>query len=232
MEKQTTNNYKRVVNNSFCSGDMYGKLMLTGKSYIDRGHKTVEYICDCGAIKWVRLESLISGNTKSCGCLTKSFLSETSTKHGLHNHTLYGIFYGLIERCYNKDRKEYPDYGGRGITICDEWLNDFKVFYDWAINNGWVKKLTLEREDNDGNYTPDNCKWATMKEQSRNRRSNINITAFGETKCATDWALDERCKTGVYGIYSRIKKGWDAESAIALPNVHINRHLIKEIKYK
>lgn len=94
---------------------------------------------------------------------------------------------GIKLRCYNKNSKRYKDYGGRGVAVCDKWKNDFMNFYDWAINNGYSDNLTIDRINNEGNYEPNNCRWVTIKQQSRNRRSNRNITINGETHCLSEW---------------------------------------------
>lgn len=107
--------------------------------------------------------------------------------------------------------------------VCDEWLNDFMSFFNWAIENGWEKGLSLERKENDKNYEPSNCRWATQKEQQRNKSNNIFLTVFGETKCLMDWAHDERCVMSVNGLWLRIKKGWDAKSAITTPSMNIKK---------
>lgn len=205
------------------SGDIYNNLILTGKSFINKGHTMVEYICVCGKLTYTRLSSLISTNTKSCGCLKGILVANSQTKHGIHDHPLYDIWHGLKQRCYNKNKREYPDYGGRGILMCNEWLKNPKSFYDWAISKGWVNGLTVERANNYGHYSPDNCTLATMYEQSRNRRGNVILTAFGETKIATDWAKDERCKIGVDGLWYRIRNGWEAEAAISTLSINITR---------
>ena len=100
---------------------------------------------------------------------------------------IYETWQDMKRRCYNKQNARYDRYGGRGITVCEEWLNDFQSFYDWAINNGYSDDLTIDRIDNDGNYEPANCKWSTNKEQCNNRVTNINIKIGNTTKTLTEW---------------------------------------------
>ena len=115
----------------------------------------------CGEDFRTQINNVKNGNTKSCGCHTK--------KHGLKNTRLYNIWSLLKGRVLNPKHKHYNDYGGRGITICDEWL-DVQNFYNWAMSNGYSDELTIDRIDNDGNYEPNNCRWTTKTIQSRNTR--------------------------------------------------------------
>lgn len=136
-------------------------------------------------------------------------------KHGLKNTRLYRIWLQIKNRCFNSNTDRYRDYGARGITVCDEWRNDFKAFYDWAMNNGYSDELTIDRIDNDGNYEPSNCRWVSVKVQNRNTRSNHLITYKGETRCVADWAditgLSRAC------ICDRIKYGWSVERILETP---------------
>lgn len=117
------------------------------------------------------------GNTKSCGCKTKEFISKSGLIHGLIQHPTYKTWESMKSRCYNKNNKRYGDYGGREITICDEWKNNFKNFYDWSVSNGYKRGLSIDRINNDGNYEPSNCRWTTKTIQSRNRRCNKNSSS-------------------------------------------------------
>lgn len=143
-------------------------------------------------------------------------------KHGMASkgkiHPLYRVWASMKSRCYNKKYHNYSDYGGRGIIICDAWINNYEIFHNWAIENGYKKGLSLDRENNNGNYEPSNCRWVTNKIQSRNRRSNHFITAFGETKHFEDWVIDNRCVVKRPTLFNRLKRlGLSPENALTLP---------------
>ena len=146
--------------------------------------------CECGNITISRSDGLLSGAKKSCGCLKNEISAINVSKNHKHkqSHTrIYTIWQGLKSRCYNPTNARYARYGGRGIKVCDEWLNDFTPFYEWALANGYKDNLTIDRIDNNGDYSPDNCRWADIKTQCNNRSSNINITIGNATKTLTEW---------------------------------------------
>ena len=124
----------------------------------------------CGEEFRALTSEIKSGHTKSCGCYKKRRVIETNTKHGLRYTRLYGIWAEIKKRTLNPKYKQYVDYGGRDITMCEEWKNDFLSFYDWAMSNGYSDELSIDRIDNDGNYYPENCRWTTRTMQSRNQR--------------------------------------------------------------
>lgn len=172
-----------------------GKLIdLTGQKYgrltvVERAGKTVhgehaKWICqcECGSVTTVIGKNLRIGTTTSCGCVHKEHMSQVgraNRTHGKSRTRLYKVWCGMTGRCYDPSKPYYKWYGGRGIKVCDEWRNDFQSFYDWAMANGYDPnalhgECTIDRIDSDGNYEPSNCRWVSMAEQSRNKRSNNN----------------------------------------------------------
>lgn len=147
--------------------------------------------CSCGNVKAVDGLALINGHTKSCGCLHKDAMAEKAKKaktHGYTHHRLYACYYRMRRRCENKANKSYKRYGGRGIKVCDEWKNDIMSFINWGIENGYKEGLSIDRIDNDGDYSPENCRWADATQQSNNRRSNKFVTYNGETHTYAEWS--------------------------------------------
>ena len=172
------------------TGQRFGRLLVIGLDDRDT-RKTYFYCkCDCGNIKSIRSDSLLCGAIRSCGCMKQEQDKVNLTanhKHKMSHTRLYEIWQGMKARCYNPNNSRYFDYGGRGITVCDEWREDFCEFSRWATESGYDKSLTIDRIDNNGNYSPENCRWADMKTQCRNRRSNINITIGNATKTLAEW---------------------------------------------
>lgn len=137
------------------------------------GRSRVEAMCDCGNIKTYYKGAIVIGHTKSCGCYAIEKISMLNKTHGNYTHTLYYVWQGIKRRCSNSRTKDYARYGGRGITICDEWKNSFQAFYDWAILNGWGKGLQVDRINNDGNYEPSNCRFVTNAENCAVGRKGV-----------------------------------------------------------
>lgn len=128
---------------------------------------------------------------------------------------LRGVWENMIQRCHNPKTRQYGYYGGRGIAVCDEWRDDYSCFREWALKNGYKQGLTIDRINNNDGYSPQNCRWATYKEQGRNRRGNHNITLNGETKCLREWS--ETVGINVSVISRRLRDGWSVESALTTP---------------
>ena len=172
-------------------GMRFGKLTVICDEHRKGTHTMCLCACECGNEKLIRKSSLTSGNTMSCGCERNRKSSERAAclnfKHGGEGTRLYKIWVGMRARCQNPSDEHYKNYGGRGITVCPEWSDDFVPFRDWAISNGYRDDLTVDRIDVNGNYCPENCRWANAKEQANNRRNNKLYTMRGETKTVAQW---------------------------------------------
>lgn len=171
-------------------------------------------LCDCGNKTIVRAGALKSARTQSCGCLQKERTSAARTIHGLYRDKdkkrtrLSRVWSTMKERCQNPHSKSFKDYGGRGISVCSEW-HDYLPFFEWAMSHGYQSGLQIDRIDNNGNYDPSNCRWATRREQGSNKRNNIVIYFSGRTLTLQRWAeelhIDRRL------LSQRFKKGWPTE---------------------
>lgn len=204
-------------------GMTFGRLKVISFNRVENRRSYWNCQCECGNFSVVTGSNLRPGKTRSCGCLTKESCRKTGllrpsksiSPSGPERGRLQKIHRGMIDRCTKKDRPFYEDYGGRGITVCTEWLESFDSFYFWAISNGYLQDLTLDRSDNDGPYSPENCKWSTRKQQARNRRSSKLWTAFSETKTQSAWMEDPRCLVTLPTIRKRMRNGWSFEGSIS-----------------
>lgn len=177
---------KKVKND--LTGQRFGRLKVIGVD--DRNTRKTYFLCecDCGTVKSIRSDGLLSGAVKSCGCLKREQdeINLDRTTHNMSSTRLYQIWQGMRGRCYNKHDPRYERYGGRGITVCDEW-QEFSSFYEWSLRNGYQENLTIDRINNEEGYRPNNCRWATNEMQANNRGSNINITIGNSTRTLTQW---------------------------------------------
>lgn len=196
------------------SGKRFGMLTVVqhDKSYSGKNTKWI-CKCDCGKTVSVFRTALIVGRTKSCGCYNISRTIERQTKHGKCNTRLYRCWSDMKQRCTNKNFKEYANYGGRGINVCNEWKNSFINFENWAMTHGYSDGLSIDRIDIDRDYCPENCRWATYYQQARNRTNNIYIEYNGKRMIAKDWAkyLGIPYET----IRGRLNKGLSIEEVLS-----------------
>lgn len=158
------------------TGQKFGRLTVVEMAPKTTRKTFWKCICECGNEKVVRSDCLQRKQVKSCGC----YNVDARKTHGLSDTRLYGIWTHMIHRCYDEKDISYPNYGGRGIAVCDEWRNDFESFYRWATKNGYDDKLSIDRLNVNGNYEPTNCKWSTKREQDKNKRTTAFTIYFGK----------------------------------------------------
>lgn len=190
-------------------GEKFGKLTVIeiDKENTKRQKKFI-CKCECGNTKSLYKVNLTNGKTLSCGCL----FQEKKVKHGLSRTRQYNIWRGMVNRCHKPNTKHYDYYGGRGIEVCKEWREDFMSFYNWSLENGYSEELTIDRKDVNGNYEPSNCRWATMEEQSNNRRNTLHIEHNGEEHTIRE--LSEKTGETYSVLYSRYKQGYSIEEIL------------------
>lgn len=199
-------------------GKRFGRLVVleaTDKKYKNSGDIIWRCQCDCGNITYVATANLNAkvNFTASCGCMRR----ENATKHNLSASPIYKALVAIKGRCKNPNNKNYYRYGGRGITICDEWDGDngFENFYKWSMENGYNEGLTIDRIDNSKGYSPENCRWTTQLVQMNNQRRNRFVTVDGETHSLSDWARINGICIGT--IRDRLKRGWSEQDAVSTP---------------
>lgn len=185
------------------TGQKFGLLKVLGLEETNTRKTYWKCLCECGNIKTVRSDSLQCGAIKSCGCIKKQqdrINLTANHSHKMSGTRLYHIWQNMKSRCSNPNNQDYQRYGGRGIAVCKEWENSFSEFMKWANKNGYSETLSIDRIDYNGNYEPNNCRWATPKQQSNNRSSNHLVTIGKETMNISQW-----CEK--YGIKLSVIKG-------------------------
>ena len=186
------------------TGAKFGKLTVLKKAGINKHRQTIwQCICDCGENTKTTTYYLRSGHTTSCGCVQKNMLGNNTRKHGMSGTKTYSVWQHMLRRCLDSKDKCYESYAARGITVCKRWLTFENFLADMGERPAG---LSIDRKNNNGNYEPGNCRWATPKEQSRNTRTNRSVTYNGKTQCVSEWA--EELGISMNTIKSRIKYKW------------------------
>lgn len=203
----------------------FGRLKVIGSAptrITPKGVKHRYWTCQCSCenktIIEVSATHLKTGHTTSCGCFAREDRKRRATTHGKSDSRLWNIWSCMKARCYNFNHSEYKRYGARGITVCQEWLDSFENFHNWAIQNGYSDELTIDRINVDGNYEPTNCQWSTDIEQCNNKRNNVILSLAGQSKSIAEWARILDLPESL--IRRRKRLGWDDEKILTTPNSH------------
>lgn len=198
-------------------GERFGRLIVVEECGRDKqGAVKWRCRCDCGNETIVCGYSLRRRNVQSCGCFQSECSRNRHTTHGGFYTTLYRKWSGMKRRCYYTRGASYRLYGERGITVCDEWKDNFEAFKEWAMANGYCDDLTLDRIDVNGNYCPENCRWITPKEQQNNKRNNYYLTLNGETHTLAEWCeITGLTRATIRGRLEKCK--WSVEDALTKP---------------
>lgn len=206
------------------TGQRFGRLTVIKDSGKRTKYKNVIWMCkcDCGNTFYARGGDLGIG-TLSCGCYKKEKTGQLRRTHGKSQTRLHGIWLGMKARCTNPNVDYYSCYGGRGIKVCKEWEQDFEAFYSWALTHGYSDDLTIDRINNDMDYSPDNCKWSNQKEQANNRRNSRLVTFDGKTQSVQMWADEIGIDSKL--IYYRLSRGWSIEDALSTVKLHHGQRL-------
>lgn len=198
-------------------GKKFNRLLVVKKAGRKNYKVMWECVCDCGNTTFVNTFYLINNKIRSCGCLHREQLIERNTTHNQRHTKLYETWKRMRDRCNRPNATQYKDYGGRGIKVCDEWDKNFQSFYNWAYQNGYNEDLTIDRIDNNKGYSPDNCRWATYKEQMRNKRTNHIITYKNQSKCISEWC--EELNLSYSAVFGRLRRGWSIEKTFETPTI-------------
>lgn len=182
--------------------------ILSTETIKKKNYKKMAFcLCDCGSKRTIQYWRVVSGKTKSCGCLQR----EMAKTHGLTKTRTYRIYRSMINRCYRKNNKDYYNYGGRGISICSSWHKSFISFLK-DMGHPPSEKHSIDRINNEHGYYKENCRWVTVKEQAKNKRTNIMYTHENKTECLSYWCKQMKIKWST--VYSRLNRGWSIEKAL------------------
>lgn len=204
-------------------GEIFGRWKVLEFSESKNTKRMYKCICECGIIRNVSKGNLLLGLSKSCGCLNKEMVSKRSKTHGKSKTSEYCIWTEMKNRCMNHLHKQYFNYGGRGILICEEWIYCFENFYR-DMGNRPSLIHSLDRIDNNKGYNKINCRWATSKQQTRNTRANIKYIYEGKNLILSDWA--ELYNVSHEFLWGRIRNGWSIEKALTTPKIRGRQKLI------
>ena len=209
-------------------GDKFGRLTVTNlNSDIVKNNIKHECVCECGTIKNIRGDYLKNGNTVSCGCFRKKFNFDTINKNKNENEYLeYKAFQSMKQRCLNPNNKSYKNYGGRGIKICERWMerNGFNNFIE-DMGHKPSAKHSIDRMNNDEDYSPENCRWTTQAEQMRNTSKTLNITFRNKTQCLKDWC--QELNINYHKAHDRFKAGNSIEDILSDSKYTKNNRLLE-----
>lgn len=207
------------------TNERFGKLKVLNRVYpknLTKKHTYWKCRCECGKEIVTSSNHLRTGHTQSCGCLHyKKGKDNPAYKHGKRNTRLFRIWSSMKNRCNNPNNPKYKNYGGRGIRVCDKWLdkeNGFINFYNWAIANGYKDELTIDRIDVNKNYEPFNCRWSTLQEQNFNKTTTRYIIYKHRKKTLAEWAEEYNIPYKL--LYGRIRRGWEVNKALTTPVKH------------
>lgn len=210
------------------AGQRFGRLKVCWEAGLDYDrHMKWLCECDCGKEVIVRGSDLRKGKQVSCGCYKRENASLIARTHGMSNNRIYHIWNGIKDRCNRPTNHAFKYYGGRGITLCDAWL-DFEAFMSWAFSHGYDTNLTIERIDVNGNYEPENCKWISLPDQAMNTRKTHYITIGEETLPLTMWEKRKGHSKGL--INGRLRRGFSEEDAVNLPK--LKKQALRYITFK
>ena len=197
------------------TGNRYSRLLVIRKANVTEHGQKWWCRCECGNECAVLGSNLRYGNTQSCGCLQRERVANAKTTHGHSSNPEFNRWVKMLARCLNPGSPEFPYYGGRGIAVCERWQGPDGFTNFFADMGPCPSGLTLDRIDNDGPYSPENCRWATATEQQNNKRSNRRVTFKGETHTVAEWAKKLDMKSGT--LSCRLRVGWSVEEALSTP---------------
>lgn len=189
------------------TGKVYGMLTVISKSENIGRNTAWNCVCKCGKETKSLAYNLIGGKSKSCGCIRGNKLGKLAQTHGESRTRLYKLYKGIRQRCLNVNSPAYKYYGGKGIVLCDEWLNDFLKFKEWCICNQYTDEKTIDRIDPNGNYEPSNCRWVSFEKQQNNKLNSFFLTIDNNTKTIAEWAKHNGInKQTLYSKFYRLFK--------------------------